>query len=206
MIKALIKMTAKAAIKIINRRAATLAKLFGTHSDIYEAFTTQLTEYNFYEKNGIFQLENSAANRKFYRQLVPWAKRIQKTPYSVLKRKADKLKKSIEADKEFFDGVFEDDVIDLNTYYKWLSAHSDYFDSCYTLAKYEGLSGQEAYVRADDLYKNRDDYVQTWNYFYRNGKFDEFKREYERDVMNQLYDIDEETGEAIPKPKFYRGL
>lgn len=206
MIKTIIKMTAKAAIKIINRRAATLAKLFGVHSDIYEAFTTQLTEFNFYEKNGVFQLENSAANRKFYRQLVPWAKRIQKTPYAVLKRKSDKLKKSIMEDKEFFDGVFEDDIIDLDTYYKWLSHHKDYFDSCYTLANMEGYHSMEAYHRAEELYNDRNDYVHTWNTFYEYGKFDEFKKNYERDVTEQLFDIDEETGEAIPKPEFYRGL
>ena len=197
------------AIKIINRRATTLKNLFGAHSDFYEEFTTEMTNYEFYtNKKGIFQLNANKANKSEYRKLTAWATRIQKTPFSVLKRKSDKLK------REFFDDEFydfedyntDDDIKDLDTYYKWLQTFKDYFESCYDLARRNGFEGRAAYEYADELYNSRPDYVRQWNYFYKTGAFDEFKKSYETQQIKQEYDIDENSGDMTEKSNFYRGL
>ena len=201
-------MTAIQAIKIINRRAKTLLKLFGANSDIYDAFSTVLTEFDFNENaRGLFTLKNNALNRAEYRKLTAWAKRIQKTPYAVLKRKADKLKKQIEDDAAFFDDIGgDDDIKDLNVYYKWLSTFTDYFESCYELATMNGFQGYGAYEYAKELYDDRGEYVKQWNYFYNAGAFDEYKKNYEQDFIKRVNDIDDETGEMQPKKNFSRGL
>ena len=102
-------MTVLQAISIINRRAKTLTELFGAHSEIFEKFSTELANYDIYtNKKGFLQLRKNATNRAMYRQLTAFAKRIQKTPYAVLKRKADKYREMFEND-DFFDGVGGDD-------------------------------------------------------------------------------------------------
>ena len=196
------------AIKIINRRSETLKKLFGSHSDIYEDFSTEIVNYQFREKNETFLLNANKANKAEYRKLTAWAKRLQKTPYAVLKRKADKIKEQF-FDDDFFDFDEEyntdDDIKNLDVYYKWLATCVDYFDSCYTLARMNGFEGRAAYDYGKQLYDNRADYVRQWNYFYNTGAFKEFETQYSTDAAKQVYDIDE-NGELQPKKGFYRGL
>lgn len=200
-------MTVLQAISIINRRAKTLTELFGAHSEIFEKFSTELTNYDIYtNKKGFMQLRKNAANRSMYRQLTAFAKRIQKTPYAVLKRKADKYRAMFEND-EFFDGLGGDDsskFANIDVYNKWLADCVDYFDSCYNIAALE--DADNIYSRADYLYNHRDEYITAWNKLYQQGAFDEYEKQYNTEQFEQEYTIDEETGEAIPKNNFYRGL
>lgn len=200
-------MTVLQAISIINRRAKTLTKLFGAHSEIFEKFSTELTNYEiFTNKKGVLQLRKNAANRSMYRQLTAFAKRIQKTPYAVLKRKADKFRAMFEND-DFFDGTGGDDsgkFANIDVYNKWLADCIDYFDSCYNIASLE--NADNIYSRADYLFNNRNEYISAWNNLYKQGAFSEYEKQYNTEQFEQEYTIDEETGEAIPKNNFYRGL
>ena len=66
------------AIEVINRRAATLKNLFGVSSDEYGKFTAQMSMYDTYgsTKKHAIQLNQNKNNRAFYKELIPWAKRI----------------------------------------------------------------------------------------------------------------------------------
>ena len=199
------------AIGVINRRAKTIYKLFGMHSDIYEEFTLKMAEYDFKSTaKGVFKLNANKANKAEYRKLVAWAKQIKKTPYSVLKRQADNLKKSIEENEPFFDDIYDgEEIADLNTYYKWLDTFSTFFESCYDLARMNGLEGRGAYEYAKELYDNQNEYNKTWNYFYNSGAFDEFKEKeklYTQEQILQEYNINEDTGEMTAKDDFFGGL
>lgn len=203
-------MTVLQAISIINRRAKTLTKLFGAHSEIFEKFSTELTNYEiFTNKKGFMQLRKNAANRSMYRQLTAFAKRIQKTPYSVLKRKAEKYRAMFEND-DFFDGVGGDDsggFDNIDVYNKWLETCADYFDSCYNIARHWGLKGQPALEYAYVLYNDRDQYISDWNTLYQRGDFSEFEKQYNTEQFEQEFDgVDPVTAEPIPKNNFYRGL
>ena len=204
-------MTVLQAIGVINRRSKTIAKLFGTHSEIYDIFTTEMADYDFSSTAaGLFKLKANKANKSEYRKLIAWAKRIQKTPYSVLKRQADKLKQSIKDDEPFFDDIYDaEEISDLNTYYKWLNTFRDFFESCYELARMNGYEGAGAYHYAKELYDNPNEYNRTWNYFYSAGAFDEFKEKeklYTKEQILQEYNLNEDTGELTPKDDFFGGL
>lgn len=199
------------AIGVINRRAKTIFKLFGMHSDIYEEFTLEMAEYDFASSaKGVFKLKANKANKAEYRKLIAWAKRIKKIPYSVLKRKADKLKEQIKDNEPFFDDIYDgEEIIDLNTYYKWLDGFRCFFESCYELATMNGYEGKAAYQYAKELYENENEYNKQWNYFYNSGAFDEFKEKeklYTQEQVLQEYNLDKETGELTPKDDFYGDL
>ena len=199
------------AIGVINRRAKTIYKLFGMHSDIYEEFTLKMAEYDFKSTaQGVFKLNANKANKAEYRKLTAWAKQIKKTPYSVLKRQADKIKEQIKDNEPFFDDIYDgQEIADLNTYYKWLDTFSSFFESCYELATMNGYEGTAAYQYAKELYDNENEYNKQWNYFYNAGAFDEFKEKeklYTQEQILQEYNLNEETGELLPKDDFYGGL
>lgn len=194
------------AIAVLNRRAKTMQNLFGAHSEVFEKWSTELAKYDIYtNKQGILQLSKNKANKSQYRQLIAWAKREQKTPYSVLKRKADKYKKDIkdifEDDDMFNDTLDENDFLDIDTYNRFLNSCSDYFDSCYNIAVME--NADDIYNRADYLYNNRDEYIRAWNDLFKIGAFDEYKKDYEEQHFWQEYKVNEETGEPYVNPEFY---
>ena len=196
-------MTGRQAIDIINRRAATMQRLLGAHSDEYELFSTDMTSYDIYTNSkGQLQIRNTAENRKDYRRLTAWAKRIQKTPVQVIQRQAAKKQQEYQ---EYVDNADESGVLDYDTYNRWLSDFKDYFESCYDLATRIGYHGKAAYYYADNLYNDRESYNNTWNYFYKRGAFDEYKSTYEQQQFEQAYNIDSTTGELVDKND-YRSL
>lgn len=195
-------MTARQAIDVINRRATTMQKLLGAHSDEFELFSTDMGNYDIYTNSkGQLQIRNTAENRKDYRRLTAWAKRIQKTPVQVIQRRAAKKQQEYQ---EYVDSVDESDILDYDTYNRWLRDFKDYFESCYDLATRNGYSGKDAYDFADELYNDRDRYIQNWNYFYRTGAFDEYTSKYEQQQFNQSYNIDPTTGEPVDKNDYRR--
>lgn len=193
-------MTAKQAIEVINRRAETLSKLFGAHSNEFEQFSTDMANYDIYTNNkGILQVRNTAENRKNYRQLAAFAKRVQKTNVKVLERKAKKQREEWEKEFEGKSTYSQDDMIrDYNVYQEWLKLFRDYFDSCYTLAVLDGYSGKAAYEYAKFLYNDADAYTTEWNYYYDHGEFDSLKSKYEEEQFYRENVIDPDTGEVIP--------
>ena len=198
-------MTALSAVKVINRRLTTIAKLFGSESDIFTALSAGISDFKVYTNpSGILQLSASKTNLKEYRRIVAMAKRIQKTPYSVLKRKADKRNEELKNDS--FVDIENEGFSDIETYNRFLESCKDYWYSCYVMAEYEGYNGYAIYERADELFNNRPEYIRTWNKLYKQGEFDEFKKDYEHEQFEQEYDIDEETGEVIPKSDFYKDI
>ena len=197
-------MSAKQAIDVLNRRAVTMQKLFGQHSEIFEKWSTQLTQYDiFTDKNGFLKLRNTKANRAAYRQLIPWAKREQKLNVSVLQRKAAKMRQEWQQDIE--DGyINEDEFINEQVYNAFLNDCADYFESCYNIAVLEGNYGKDAYDRADYLYNHRKYYIRAWNDLYKTGAFAEYENYYQEEQIFQEYTIDDESGEVVPRDDFYR--
>ena len=194
------------AIEVINRRAKTLHKLFGTGSPEYNLFTALMSKYDVTAGKGKpFHLLKNKANRAEYRKLVAWAKQIQKTPYAVLKRKADRKWKQVEQD--YFEGYYDDisdEILDHDTYNKWLSQFANYFESCYDLATRNGYRGYVEYQFAEYLYHDYTEYQRQWNYFFQAGAFSEMRKSYFDAETKQVYDIDPETGEMIERSDFYR--
>lgn len=198
-------MNAKQAIDIINRRAATMQKLLGAHSDEFELFSTDMGNYDIYTNSkGQLQIRNTAENRKDYRRLTAWAKRIQKTPVQVIQRQA---KKKYQDYQEYTENANENDIMDYNTYNQWLKDFKDYNESCYDLANRELPDGEtwEIIELARHLLANRDEYVELWNKFYKRGDFEKYKQAYEQQQFNQAYNIDTATGEPVDKND-YRSL
>lgn len=193
-------MTAKQAIDVINRRAETLSKLFGAHSNEFEQFSTEMANYNIYTNSkGILQVRNTAENRKSYRQLTAFAKRVQKTNVKVLERKAKKQREEWAKEFEGVSTYTQDDMIrDYNVYQEWLKQFDNYFESCYALAVLDGYGGKAAYDYADFLYNDADAYVTEWNFYYDSGEFDSLKAKYEEQQFYRENVIDPETGEVIP--------
>lgn len=192
------------AIAVLNRRAKTMQTLFGVQSEVFQKWATELAKYDIYtNKKGVLQLSKNKANKSQYRKLIAWAKREQKMPYSVLKRKADKYKKEIkdifeDEDEDIFD---DSDFLDIDTYNRFLNSCNDYFDSCYNIAILE--DADDIYSRADYLYNNRSEYIRAWNDLFRQGAFDEYKKDYEEQHFWQEYKVDTETGEPYANPEFY---
>jgi hypothetical protein len=198
-------MTAKQAIDIINRRAATMQRLLGAHSDEFELFSTDMTNYDIYTNSkGQLQIRNTAENRKDYRRLTAWAKRIQKMPVQVIQRQAAKKYQDYQ---EYAESADESDILDYDTYNQWLKDFNDYNESCYDLASRELPDGElwEIIELARKLLSNRDEYVKLWNKFYKNGDFDKYKKMYEEQQFYQSHTIDPITGEVTEKND-YRSL
>lgn len=198
-------MNAKQAIDIINRRAATMQKLLGAHSDEFELFSTDMTNYDIYTNSkGQLQIRNTAENRKDYRRLTTWAKRIQKTPVQVIQRQAAKKYQDYQ---EYTENANENDIMDYDTYNQWLKDFNDYNESCYDLASRELPDGEtwEIVELARHLLTNRDEYVELWNKFYKRGDFEKYKQAYEQQQFYQSHNIDPESGEVTDKND-YRSL
>lgn len=198
-------MTAYQAIDIINRRAATMQRLLGAHSDEFELFSTDMMNYNIYTNSkGQLQIRNTAENRKDYRRLTAWAKRIQKTPVQVIQRKAAKKYQEYQ---DYAESVDESDILDYDTYNQWLKDFNDYNESCYDLANRELPDGElwEIIKLARYLLAHRDEYVELWNKFYLRGDFEKYKQAYEQQQFEQAYNIDSTTGEPVDKND-YRSL
>lgn len=195
------------AIEVINRRAVTLRKLFGVNSAEYARFTAEMSLYDTFASAArhAVQLHGNKTNRALYRELIPWAKRIQKTPYSVLKRKAEKRRKAIDDILEDDNEFFGEDIKDYDTYNKWLNDFNDYFEACYELAVMNGYTdAYEKYNYAEYLYNDRPAFIRQWNYFFTTGAFKEYESKYEESMFYQQYNVDKETGEVTEKPNFYR--
>lgn len=198
-------MTAKQAIDIINRRASTMQRLLGAHSDEFDLFSIDMGNYDIYTNSkGQLQIRNTAENRKDYRRLTAWAKRIQKTPVQVIQRQAAKKHQEYQ---EYVDNADESDILDYDTYNQWLKDFKDYSESCYDLANRELPDGElwEIIELARYLLANRDKYVELWNKFYIRGDFEKYKQAYEQQQFEQVYNIDPTTGEPIDKND-YRSL
>ena len=198
-------MTAKQAIDIINRRAATMQRLLGTHSDEFDLFSVEMGNYDIYTNSkGQLKIRNTAENRKDYRRLTAWAKRIQKTPVQVIQRQATKKHQEYQ---EYTESVAENDILDYNTYYQWLKDFKDYQDSCYDLARREKPDGEvyEVLDLTKQLLSDREQYIELWNKFYKRGDFEKYKQAYEWEQFKQAYNIDPTTGEPVDKND-YRNL
>lgn len=208
-------------IQAINRRAATLAKLFGIESKEYQEFTARMAGVVgapdiYVNSKGIVQIRNTKSARANYRQVSALAKRVQKTPTSVLKRKAEKQKQDF-TEEYYSENHYEeyDGFIDYETYRKWVSQFNEYYQSCYELAQLL-VPKEDIQWYAAMLYENDDAYRDNWNYAYKAGAFDEWKdaaQEYENDDTKDgyvldpdsgnIYGVDPETGEVIENPDFY---
>lgn len=200
----------KKAIEKINRRADTLARIYGKHSIEYENFTTRMAELVnsaddiFTTKNGFLHIRNTNSARENYRQITAFAKSATKTPVSVLKRK----KKS---DDDFFYDSNEDtqdnrQFINKEVYDSWVKQFIDYWYSCYDLAGMEGYTGEAKQDRADELQSDDDLYAEVWNAFYKKGAFSAYEtkvNEYNQQETQQEYDIDE-VGNMTEKDAFQR--
>ena len=198
-------MTAKQAIDIINRRAATMQRLLGAHSDEFDLFSVEMGNYDIYTNSkGQLKIRNTAENRKDYRRLTAWAKRIQKTPVQVIQRQATKKHQEYQ---EYTESVAENDILDYNTYYQWLKDFKDYQDSCYDLARREKPDGEvyEVLDLTKQLLSDREQYIELWNKFYKRGDFEKYKQAYEWEQFKQAYNIDPTTGEPVDKND-YRNL
>jgi Rad3-related DNA helicase len=191
-------MTAKIAINIINRRAATILKLFGEYSPEYKEMLDLISDFDFrFNKDGAIQLSNNKINRKLYRKLVPWAKRIQKKHVKVLERQA---KKRREEWQKFVDDETPENAEpvfdDFDTYMKWYEQFDTHYESCYAIASMEGYDGKDLYIRADQLNADYNAYVDAWNNLYKHGSFSAYMEQYEKSTDEEQYKVDELTGES----------
>lgn len=200
----------KKAIEKINRRADTLARIYGKHSIEYENFATRMAELInsaddiYTTKSGFLHIRNTKSARENYRQITAFAKSATKTPVSVLKRKK-------KADDDFFYDSTEDmqdsrHFINKEVYDSWIKQFVDYWYSCYALAALEGYQGMQLQNRADELSENDDLYAEVWNAFYQKGTFSAYEtkvKEYNQQETQQEYDIDE-VGNMTEKDAFMR--
>lgn len=200
----------KKAIEKINRRADTLARIYGKHSIEYENFTTRMAELVnsaddiFTTKSGFLHIRNTKSARENYRQITAFAKSATKTPVSVLKRKK-------KANDDFFYDSTEDmqdsrHFINKEVYESWIKQFIDYWYSCYDLAGMEGYTGDAKQERADQLNADGNLYVEVWNAFYKKGAFSAYEtkiKEYNQQETQQEYDIDE-VGNMTEKDAFQR--
>ncbi len=209
--------TAKA-IQAINRRADSLAKIYGKHSPEYEAFTDTMADLVntaadiTTTKDGLIHIRNTKSARANYRQINAVARKVKKTPIQVEKRKAAKQKEDFkqkypdtEPNPNEYDGF-----IDYDTYQKWLNTFDSYFDSCYELAGMEGYIMPELMNRAYELYNNESLYKDVWNVFYKEGAFDAYKVKQEtyneQEVTQEYNHVDPETGNLFENPDFYEDI
>lgn len=200
----------KKAIEKINRRADTLARIYGKHSIEYENFTTRMAELVnsaddiFTTKSGFLHIHNTKSARENYRQITSFAKSATKIPVSVLKRKK-------KADDDSFYDSTEDmqdgrHFINKEVYESWVKQFIDYWYSCYDLAGLEGYTGKAKQDRAGELQDNDNLYAEVWNAFYKKGAFsaNETKiKEYNQQETEQEYEINE-GGYLTEKDAFQR--
>ena len=200
----------KKAIEKINRRADTLARIYGKHSIEYENFTTRMAELVnsaddiYTAKSGFLHIRNTKSARENYRQITAFAKSATNTPVSVLKRKK-------KADDDFFYDSTEDmqdsrHFINKEVYDSWIKQFVDYWYSCYALAALEGYQGMQLQNRADELSEDDDLYAEVWNAFYKKGTFSAYEtkiKDYNQQETQQEYDIDE-VGNMTEKDAFMR--
>lgn len=207
-------------IQAINRRAATLAKLFGIESKEYQEFTARMAGTVgapdiYVNSKGIVQIRNTKSARANYRQISALSKRVKQTLTSVLKRKAEKQKEAFEEMYEESNYEEYDGFVDYETYRRWYQQFDSYYDSCYTLATML-VPDNDVQWYAAMLFENDEAYRDNWNYAYNAGMFDEFKdasKDYENDDIKDayvvdpysgdIYGIDPETGEIIDNPDFF---
>ena len=118
----------------INRRLKLVAKLFGTHSDEYEAITNQVFDkLDPYENtSGILLVKNTKENRAQYRTISALARQITSTPVQVLKRKADKQRKEFEDYRE----TTGDNSLTFEAYQYWAKELNDLKNEVYQLVEY----------------------------------------------------------------------
>ena len=188
----------KKAIEKINRRADTLARIYGRHSIEYENFTTRMAELVnsaddiYTTKSGFLHIRNTKSARENYRQITAFSKSATKTPVSVLKRKK-------KANDDFFYDSTEDmqdnrNFINKEVYDSWVKQFIDYWYSCYDLAGLEGYTGKAKQDRADELQDNDNLYTEVWNAFYKKGAFSAYEtkvKEYNQQETEQEYEINE---------------
>ena len=200
----------KKAIEKINRRADTLARIYGKHSIEYENFTTRMAvlvnsaDDIYTTKSGFLHIRNTKTARENYRQITAFAKSATKTPVSVLKRKK-------KADDDFFYDSTEDmqdsrQFINREAYESWVKQFIDYWYSCYDLAGLEGYTGKAKQDRADELQVNDDLYTEVWNAFYKKGAFSAYEtkvKEYNQQETEQEYEINK-GGYLTEKDAFQR--
>lgn len=195
------------AIATINRRADLILNLYGYDSEEYDLIRAQMSQYDttINEKTGAVHIRNTAENRKEYRQLNAWSKRIKKRPVSVEKRRAAKKRTDqYDAKTEYQNETGR--TLDDKTYHNWLATFNDYFSSCYELATMLGYGGDDALIQAEVLFNDKEYYNSVWNDFYRVGAFDDFKElaaDYDADAFYNKYGVDIETGETITNPDFF---
>lgn len=209
--------TAKA-IQAINRRADSLAKIYGKHSPEYEAFTDAMADLVntaadiTTTKDGLIHIRNTKSARTNYRQINAVARKIKKTPIQVEKRKAAKQKEEFLKEHPDIDTQEnnENGFADYDTYLRWFDMWDTYFYSCYVLAKMEGYDGRDAYIRASELNDDENEYKDVWNMFYKNGAFDEFKVKQEtyneQEVTQEYNRVNPETGDLFENPDFYEDI
>lgn len=209
--------TAKA-IQVINRRADSLAKIYGKHSPEYEAFTDVMADLVntaadiTTTKDGLIHIRNTKSARANYRQINAVARKVKKTPIQVEKRKAAKQKEEFLKEHPDIDTQEnnENGFADYDTYLRWFSMWDTYFYSCYVLAQMEGYDGRNLVIRAKELYDDENEYKDVWNMFYKNGAFDEFKVKQEtyneQEVTQEYNRVDPETGNLYENPDFYEDI
>lgn len=213
----IMKRTATAkAIQAINRRADSLAKIYGKHSPEYEAFTDVMADLVntaadiTTTKDGLIHIRNTKSARSNYRQINAVARKVKKTPIQVEKRKAAKQKEEFKQSFPDNDPNEYDGFIDYETYQKWLSIFDSYYDSCYTLAGMEGYSGRELIARTNILYHYENEYKDVWNMFYKEGAFDAYKVKQEtyneQEVTQEYNHVSPETGNLFENPDFYEDI
>ena len=200
----------KKAIEKINRRADTLARIYGRHSIEYENFTTRMAELVnsaddiYTTKSGFLHIRNTKSARENYRQITAFAKSATKTHVSVLKRKK-------KADDDFFYDSTEDmqdsrHFINKEVYDSWVKQFIDYWYSCYDLAGLEGYTGKAKQERADELNADDDLYTEVWNAFYKKGAFSAYEtkiKEQNQQETEQEYEVNE-GGYLTEKDAFQR--
>lgn len=209
--------TAKA-IQAINRRADSLAKIYGKHSPEYEAFTDVMADLVntaadiTTTKDGLIHIRNTKSARANYRQINVVARKVKKTPIQVEKRKAAKQKEEFLKEHPDIDTQEnnENGFADYDTYLRWFSMFDTYFYSCYVLAQMEGYDGRNLVLRSKELYDDENEYKAVWNMFYKNGAFVEYKvkqETYNEQELTQEYNrVDPETGNLYENPDFYEDI
>lgn len=209
--------TAKA-IQVINRRADSLAKIYGKHSPEYEAFTDAMADLVntaadiTTTKDGLIHIRNTKSARANYHQINAVARKVKKNPIQVEKRKAAKQKEEFLKEHPDIDTQEnnENGFADYDTYLRWFSMFDTYFYSCYVLAQMEGYDGRNLVLRSKELYDDENEYKAVWNMFYKNGAFDEYKVKqevYNEQELTQEYNrVDPETGNLYENPDFYEDI
>ena len=188
-------------IATINRRADLILNLYGENSEEYNMYKAQMQRYEvtINQKTGAVHIRDNRANRKEFRRLNAWSKRVKRTPAAVEKRRAAKKNAAYQqAADDYYEETGE--TLDRATFNNWLSTFDDFFAACYELATMQGLSGNDALEVAGDLYDNPSYFEDIYNQFENAGAFEEFagdKTTYDEQAFENQYGINPVTGERI---------